>query len=286
MILDKRGGPISGQPSWSGNCAVKRTGTLTLRQLAIDPQLSRSGITKALNASARLLAKLGDQHLKQRRSGAELASHSVITNCELNAGQAPEAVDLSEAQQTLGMYGVGRSRRLEYGRNCLVARRLVERGVQFVKALLGRRSSRNSRDFAQRALRRITGASRHARSRPAHRRTAGRSRRTRPARFNAGRLGGEVRSDAVGEGRTLLAANHNPYGYSMWMAGLASRRDEYGGTKRFPALRRSATASTTTTSTRRFCTSWASTTNALTGSTGKAAESHRRRRPGRQNILA
>jgi hypothetical protein len=52
--------------------------------------------------------------------------------------EAPEAVDLKrEPASTLEMYGVGRSPTDEFGRNCLIARRLVERGVRFVQLYSG-----------------------------------------------------------------------------------------------------------------------------------------------------
>ena len=47
--------------------------------------------------------------------------------------EAPEAVDLSdESKHTLEAYGVGKDPTDEFGKNCLVARRLVERGVRFI----------------------------------------------------------------------------------------------------------------------------------------------------------
>ena len=47
---------------------------------------------------------------------------------------ATDALDLSqESKQTLEMYGIGREPTDSYGRRCLIARRLVERGVRFVQ---------------------------------------------------------------------------------------------------------------------------------------------------------
>lgn len=51
---------------------------------------------------------------------------------------APEAVDLSqESARTLEMYGINKGPTAAYGRNCLMARRLVERGVRFVQCYHG-----------------------------------------------------------------------------------------------------------------------------------------------------
>ncbi len=52
--------------------------------------------------------------------------------------EAPEVFDLSkEPQQTLEMYGVGKQPTDDYGRRCLLARRMVEKGVRFVCVVSG-----------------------------------------------------------------------------------------------------------------------------------------------------
>ena len=51
---------------------------------------------------------------------------------------APEVFDLGhETQETLDLYGVGRKPTDDYGRRCLLARRLVEKGVRFVCVVSG-----------------------------------------------------------------------------------------------------------------------------------------------------
>src|SRR5262249_48882449 len=51
---------------------------------------------------------------------------------------APEAVDLSqETEQTKQLYGLGDRRTRAFGRQCLLARRLVERGVRFIQVYSG-----------------------------------------------------------------------------------------------------------------------------------------------------
>jgi hypothetical protein len=52
--------------------------------------------------------------------------------------EAPQVFDLSgETQETLDLYGVGREPTNDYGRRCLLARRLVERGVRFIVVVSG-----------------------------------------------------------------------------------------------------------------------------------------------------
>jgi hypothetical protein len=46
--------------------------------------------------------------------------------------EAPAVFDLSnEPQETLDLYGIGKTATDDYGRRCLLARRLVEKGVRF-----------------------------------------------------------------------------------------------------------------------------------------------------------
>ena len=52
--------------------------------------------------------------------------------------EAPEVLDLSrEPRETLDLYGIGQDRTNDYGRRCLLARKLVERGVRFVCVVSG-----------------------------------------------------------------------------------------------------------------------------------------------------
>jgi hypothetical protein len=52
--------------------------------------------------------------------------------------EAPEILDLSsETQETLDLYGVGHETTHDYGRRCLLARKLVEQGVRFVCVVSG-----------------------------------------------------------------------------------------------------------------------------------------------------
>ncbi|QDU98567.1 DUF1501 domain-containing protein [Lignipirellula cremea] len=72
----------------------------------------------------------GDQELEARLAAYDLAFRMQTS--------APAAFDLGEeTQETLDLYGVGRKPTHDYGRRCLLARRLVERGVRFVCVVAG-----------------------------------------------------------------------------------------------------------------------------------------------------
>jgi hypothetical protein len=52
--------------------------------------------------------------------------------------EAPETLDISnEPQETIDLYGIGKEPTHDYGRRCLLARRLVEKGVRFITVVSG-----------------------------------------------------------------------------------------------------------------------------------------------------
>ena len=72
-----------------------------------------------------------DRRSRQPRLDARIASYELAARMQLSAS---DALDLSqETAGTLSMYGVGERTTDSYGRRCLMARRLVERGVRFVQ---------------------------------------------------------------------------------------------------------------------------------------------------------
>ena len=85
-----------------------------------------------------LLAQLDREHLEahplQPALGARISSYELAARMQL---AATDALDISrETEQTTKMYGIGESATDSYGRRCLYARRLVERGVRFVQLFI------------------------------------------------------------------------------------------------------------------------------------------------------
>ncbi len=82
-----------------------------------------------------LAGTLNQSHLQQHSGEAELLGR--IESFELAyrmQAEAPDAIDLSqESEETRDLYGIGRKESDEFGRKCLMARRLVERGVRFIQ---------------------------------------------------------------------------------------------------------------------------------------------------------
>ncbi|MBX3399183.1 MAG: DUF1501 domain-containing protein [Gemmataceae bacterium] len=227
VLMDKRGGPISGQPNWS-NGFMSSDYSGTLFRPTGDPILDLRGPlpAKAQREQLDLLAKLNQEHLDARPGGKELAGR--IESYELAyrmQSAAPEAVDLTkESKKTLDLYGVGQQPTDEFGRNCVIARRLVERGVRFVQLYSGGGHLEETWDA-------------HASIEKNHGQHAGEVDQPIAALLTdlkaRGLLdstlvvwGGEFGRMPFSEGKGEPGRNHNPYGFSMWFAGGGAK----GGT--------------------------------------------------------
>jgi hypothetical protein len=85
------------------------------------------------------LAKLNRRHADDRPGNSELEAR--VRSYELAyqmQSHAPEAVDLTqETAETKSLYGLDDKATAAFGRNCLLARRMVERGVRFVQCYHG-----------------------------------------------------------------------------------------------------------------------------------------------------
>jgi membrane-anchored protein YejM (alkaline phosphatase superfamily) len=146
--------------------------------------------------------------------------------------EAPEAVDLSkESAATKALYGIDQPMTDDFGRKCLLARRLVERGVRFVQLYQGT----NLGDDWDDAHLDLLGS---------HNKMAKKSDQPIAGLLTDLASRGLLDSTLVvwssEFGRTPLAEgkngrDHHPYGFSMWMAGagIAGGRvlgatDEFG----------------------------------------------------------
>jgi hypothetical protein len=235
VIMDKRGGPISGQPNWaSGFMPASYQGTL-FRPVG-EPVLDlRSPLDRASQREQLdLLAKLNQEHLDARPGGSDLAAR--IESYELAyrmQSEAPEAVDLGqEDQATLDLYGVGRQPTDEFGRNCLVARRLVERGVRFVQLYSGGGHLEDTWDAHQSVE---TNHSQHGAEvdQPIAALLQDLDRRGLLASTLV-LWGGEFGRMPFAEGEGAPGRNHNPYGFTMWLAGGGVKGGvSYGATDEF-----------------------------------------------------
>ena len=138
VLDDPLGLPVNGTQSWASGylppiyqgTRFKATGTpvLNLDREFVEPD---EITTAERNLIGRLDRLHRSRHAGQSQLDARIASYELAARMQL---MAPEALDLSqETQQTLSAYGIGEKVTDSYGRRCLIARRLVERGVRFVQ---------------------------------------------------------------------------------------------------------------------------------------------------------
>ena len=165
---------------------------------------------------------------------------------------APEAVDLSrETAATQTAYGLDDKRTADFGTRCLLARRLVERGVRFVQLYSGGGPL-------------VTQWDAHDDINDNHEQMCGRVDRPIAALLNDLKQRGLLDTTLVvwasEFGRTPMSQggkgrDHNPYGYTMWLAGGGVKGGQaIGATDEFGLNAVAASASASTISTPRSCT--------------------------------
>ncbi|MFT6862518.1 MAG: hypothetical protein ACJAVK_001076 [Akkermansiaceae bacterium] len=217
VIKDSNSMVVNGTRCWgSGFMPASYQGTLfeSGDEPVANLNLPRGVSSGRQRGKLAFLEHLNQGHLRGRQSNTELEAR--IQSYELAyrmQAEAPEAIDLeSESQEVKKRYGLGENNTEVFGRQCLMARRLVERGVRFVQLYHGAGSKWDSHSGMEK---------------------------------NHGRLCGNVDQPIVGLiqdlkqrglleetlviwggefGRTPMSEkgdgrDHNPTGFTMWMAG-------------------------------------------------------------------
>jgi hypothetical protein len=144
VLPDSRGFAPNGPQNWSaGFLPAVHQGTM-IRPSAENPiadLFPPSGrvTSESERDTLELLRELNQRHLAGRQGDSRLEAR--IKSYELAARlqtSAPEVLDLSgEPEHIQRMYGMHEKRTEDFGRNCLVARRLLERDVRFVQVWSG-----------------------------------------------------------------------------------------------------------------------------------------------------
>lgn len=143
-IPDPRGTPQSSVNNWgSGFLPASFQGTDFNAEKPIRNLRPPQAISSQTDLATRqFLQQLNRNHLEQFPGDSELAAR--ISSYELAAKMQlsiPEVTDLaSESQATLKMYGADDTAnplKAAYARNCILARRLLEKGVRFVQLFNG-----------------------------------------------------------------------------------------------------------------------------------------------------
>ena len=222
VMLDPRGGPISGAKNWSSGYMSARYQATVVRAegtpiLDLD---NPKGVSRPMER--RMLDTLQEynrEHLE--RVGGHDALASRMASYELAyrmQATAPEAVDLdSESAETKALYGVDEKRTEVFGRQCLLARRLVERGVRMIQIYSGGNHVESTWDAHNDLVKN-------------HTLHAGETDKPIAGLINdlkrRGMLdetlivwGGEFGRQPTAEYAKGTGRDHNSYGFTMWLAG-------------------------------------------------------------------
>jgi hypothetical protein len=239
VMLDPTGGPISGAKNWSsGYMPATYQGTI-LRSAGVPVlDLKRpEGTSEA--RQRRLLDTLrayNADHQASRADNSNLAARIASYEMAFSMQRhAPEAVDLApESAATKELYGLNDRKTQDFGRRCLLARRLVERGVRFVQLYAGGAHNDSNWDA-------------HGDLEQNHNYHAGRTDKPIAALLTdlkqRGMLddtlvlwGGEFGRQPTAEYAKGTGRDHNAYGFTMWLAGggikggvNVGETDELGG---------------------------------------------------------
>jgi hypothetical protein len=179
-----------------------------------------------------LAAALNRQSIE--RNGSDDPLEAAISNYELAFRMqtaVPDLMDLSgESAATKELYGLNEQHSETFGRQCLLARRLIERGVRFVELLPPKRNA--DRWDQHKNLKEGHELNALATDKP----IAGLLKDLKSRGLLAETLvvwGGEFGRTPMAQGSD--GRDHNPFGFSMWLAGggikggtVYGATDEYG----------------------------------------------------------
>jgi hypothetical protein len=221
VLDDPLGLPVNGTQNWQAGflppvyqgTRIRTNGSPILN---LRPEREES---PAMVAAARgLLSRLDEIHKRnhpwQLQLDARIASYELAARLQV---EASDALDVSkESEATRQMYGVGEEVTDSYGRRCLMARRLVERGVRFVQLYINGQiwDNHNQLESGMRAASERT-------DKP----VAALLRDLKERGLLDSTLiiwGGEFGRMPIAQlegGLKAAGRDHNPRGFSLWMAG-------------------------------------------------------------------
>ena len=153
IVLPELAYPQGGAANWSnGFLPTNLQGTPLRSQgspiLDIQPrqEITREHQRKTLDYLHTLNQRLADRHPEHEQLSARMESYELAYRMQT---QVPNLVDMSEeTKQTLDMYGIGEESTDNFGQRCLLARKLIEKGVRFVQVYA---STWDSHDYIAKA---------------------------------------------------------------------------------------------------------------------------------------
>jgi hypothetical protein len=221
-MTDPRGGPIGSASNWSaGYMPAAHQGTLFRSggTPLLDLATPEGTTDRTQRRSLDLLKSLNEEHLQTHPDESELLAR--IESYELAFRMQTEAlsvVDLDrEDAATRELYGLDNELTADFGRKCLITRRLIEKGVRFIQLYSGGGHIEDTWDGHNDC---ITNHTRHAgeTDKPIAALIAD-LKRTGLWDETLLVWGGEFGRTPTSEGVGKPGRDHDWHGFSMWLAG-------------------------------------------------------------------
>ena len=223
VMLDRTGGPISGAKNWSSGympaayqATVLRSNGMPIHDLASPAGYRSRHAPAAARPAPR--EERGPPGLAAPTTPSWPRGSPATSWRSRCSSSAPEAVDLAgESPETLALYGIDQPRTADFGRKCLIARRLVERGVRFVQIYSGGAHNDDNWD-AHADL--VANHTKHAGN--TDKPIAGLIKDLKRRGLLDQTLivwGGEFGRQPTAEYAKGTGRDHNSFGFTMWMAG-------------------------------------------------------------------
>src|SRR5262245_60585997 len=217
VVLPDPGGWVKGgAPAWgNGFLPAAHQGTLLRGGSGVDHVDRPAGVSaRQQKATLDFINRRNTHHLHEHGDDSELAARIAAYELAFRMQRhAPEIVDLArETEATQRLYGLHRPETAEFGRRCLLARRLVEHGVRFVQVYCGDTNGWDAHSDIEGNHGRLCLQS----DRP----IAGLLTDLKRRGLLADTLviwGGEFGRTPMSEGSN--GRDHNPHGFTMWLAG-------------------------------------------------------------------
>ncbi len=225
VLTDPGGVPVVGVENWSASWLPSLyQGTVVRPQepriLNLDPPDRLRG-----PAQQRFLSYLGelnrehlDRHPRENDLSARIHSYELAARMQV---AAREALDISQETAAIHrLYGIDQDETRDFGTRCLIARRLVERGVRFVQIFTGNQTwdHHGGIEKALPAVCKRTDQPSAALVRDL--------KRLGLLETTLVHWGGEMGRLPVIQNEKNIGRDHNTHGFSMWLAGGGTR----GGT--------------------------------------------------------
>jgi hypothetical protein len=218
VLTDPGGLPVLGVDNWSSGWlpslyqgTVIRPREPRILNLDPPPQLHGRVQGRFLDYLGELNRAHRDDHPGEHDLEARIASYELAARMQT---AAKEALDFTrEGPETLALYGIDEPSTREFGTRCLIARRLVERGVRFVQVCTGNQDWDHHGGIVKRLPEMCRKVDRPSAALVRDLKRRGLLETTVVS------WGGEMGRLPVIQNEKNIGRDHNTYGFSAWMAG-------------------------------------------------------------------